>query len=115
MEQKKTSGTKAAASKATQPMQPSSKKGGTTLDKQERSQQPLERTNFIIMGCAGLAIILGFVLMLGKGSDPEAFNPDIFSTRRIVIGPLFAFLGFVAMAVGIIIRPKDKNSGKSAE
>ena len=28
---------------------------------------------------------------------------------------LFAFLGFVAMAVGIIIRPKGKNSDKSNE
>ncbi len=67
------------------------------------------------MGCAGAAIVLGFLLMLGGGSTPDNFNPDIFSTRRIVIGPLFAFLGFVAMAVGIIIRPKDKKSDNSNE
>ena len=36
--------------------------------------------------CAGL-ILIGFLLMLGGGSSVEGgFNPDIFSTRRIVIG-----------------------------
>lgn len=108
MEQKKSSGAK--ASKATKPIQASSGKTDTKLKRQDRAQQPLERTNFIIMGCAGAAIILGFVLMLGSGSTTDNFNPDIFSTRRIVIGPLLAFLGFVAMAVGIIFRPKDKKS-----
>lgn len=108
MEQKKLSG--AGATKATKPIQGPSAKAGTKLKKQDREHQPLERLNFIIMGCAGASIILGFLLMLGSGSTTDNFNPDIFSTRRIVIGPLFAFLGFVAMAVGIIIRPKDKKS-----
>lgn len=111
MEQNKLSGAK--ASKATKPIQASSGKTDTKLKRQDRAHQPLERTNFIIMGCAGAAIVLGFLLMLGGGSTPDNFNQDIFSTRRIVIGPLFAFLGFVAMAVGIIIRPKDKKSDKS--
>lgn len=113
MEQKKLSGAKAP--KATKPIQAPSGKTDTKLKKQDRAHQPLERINFIIMGCAGAAIILGFLLMLGGGSTTETFNPDIFSTRRIVIGPLFAFLGFVAMAVGIIIRPKGKKSDKSNE
>lgn len=111
MEQKNLSGAK--ASKATNPTQASSGKTDTKLKRQDRAHQPLERLNFIIMGCAGAAIVLGFLLMLGGGSTPDNFNPDIFSTRRIVIGPLFAFLGFVAMAVGIIIRPKDKKSDKA--
>ena len=49
--------------------------------------RPFRRINFIQMGiCAGL-ILIGFLLMLGGGSSVEGgFNPDIFSTRRIVIG-----------------------------
>lgn len=66
------------------------------------SQFPLLRLNFIIMIIAGVLIVLGFLLMTGSSSTPEEFNPDIFSTRRIVIGPLFAFLGFVLMGIGII-------------
>jgi hypothetical protein len=69
------------------------------------AQQPLTKRNFIMMAVAGAMIILGFLLMLGSSSTTEAYNPDIFSTRRIVIGPLFAFLGFAFMGVAIILRP----------
>jgi formate/nitrite transporter FocA (FNT family) len=71
-------------------------------------QQPLAKRNFIMMAIAGAMIVVGFLLMLGSSSTTEAYNSDIFSTRRIVVGPLFAFLGFVFMAVAIIIRP-DKS------
>lgn len=70
---------------------------------------PLIKTNFILMGIAGLAIIIGFVLMLGTGSsEANGFNPDIFSTRRIVIGPIISFLGFLFMGFGIVYRPKRR-------
>lgn len=66
----------------------------------------LGRNNFIGMAVAGAMIIIGFLLMLGGSSSTEAFDPDIFSTRRIVVGPAIAFLGFVAMAVAVWIAPK---------
>jgi hypothetical protein len=45
--------------------------------------------------------------MSGGGSSIEGgFNPDIFSTRRIVVGPTVSFLGFLLMAFAIIYRPK---------
>ena len=65
----------------------------------------LGKANFIGMAIAGAMIIAGFLLMLGGSSTPEEFNPDIFSTRRIVVGPCIAFLGFVGMAIAIIIDP----------
>lgn len=71
----------------------------------DNTSMPLQRTNFIGMAVAGVMIVLGFVLMLGGSSSMEEFNPDIFSTRRIVVGPVIAFLGFVLMAVAIIIDP----------
>lgn len=80
------------------------------LIKETPDQFPLARRNFILMIVAGLLIIIGFILMLGGGSTPEKFNPDIFSTRRIVIGPTLAFLGFVFMGIAIIIRPSRKKS-----
>lgn len=72
----------------------------------EKRSMPLQRGNFIGMAIAGAMIVLGFLLMLGGSSTAEAFNPDIFSTRRIVVGPIIAFLGFVLMAVAIIIDPE---------
>ncbi len=73
---------------------------------QQEQKFPLTKRNFIVMAIAGVMIVAGFLLMLGGSSEPEAFNPDIFSTRRIVVGPTIAFLGFIAMGVGIILRPE---------
>lgn len=72
-------------------------------------QRPFTKINFYMMGGCIALIIIGFLLMSGGGSDnPAAFNPEIFSTRRIVIGPALAFLGFLLMAFAIIYTPKDK-------
>lgn len=76
------------------------------IERELTSQFPLMRVNFIMMIVAAVMIVLGFCLMLGGSTTTEAFNPDIFSTRRIVVGPTIAFLGFVAMAVAIVWRPK---------
>lgn len=80
------------------------------LDTESRSQFPLTRTNFICMGISALMIVVGFLLMLGGSSTHEEFNPDIFSTRRIVIGPAISFLGFIFMGIAIIL-PTKKNHG----
>lgn len=78
-------------------------------DQQEvRVNFPLQKMNFILMAIAGLMIIVGFLLMIGGSSSPQEFNPDIFSTRRIVVGPTIAFIGFVFMGFGIIYRPRKK-------
>ncbi len=73
-------------------------------------QMPFTRTNFIMMGCCLAMIILGFLLMSGGGSASQTeFNPEIFSTRRIVVGPTITFLGFLLMAFAIIWTPRKKN------
>lgn len=72
--------------------------------------RPFGKINFICMGICLVLIIVGFLLMSGPGSSPETgFNPDIFSTRRIVVGPALAFLGFLFMAFAIIIKPEHIN------
>lgn len=55
-------------------------------------------------------IILGFALMIGEPSGATEYNPDIFSVRRITVGPMVALFGFVMMLVGILYRPKNKQS-----
>lgn len=83
------------------------------LDRIKASERPFTRVNYWLMaGCLAL-IVIGFLLMSGGGSTVEGgFNPDIFSTRRIVVGPLLAFIGFLAMAFAIIYSPKSKRGHK---
>lgn len=88
------------------PNKRSKKNSNSQLDRESYVKLPLVKINFIMMAVAGLAIVIGFLLMLGGSSTIEAFNPDIFSTRRVVVGPTIAFLGFLFMGVAIIYRPK---------
>lgn len=76
------------------------------LERETFDQRALGRNNYIGMAVAGAMIVIGFLLMLGGSSTVNEFNPDIFSTRRIVVGPAIAFLGFVAMAVAVCVKPR---------
>lgn len=75
-------------------------------DEGKRAALPLGRLNFILMAIAGVVIILGFVLMLGPSQNTDTFNADIYSTRRIVVGPTVCIIGFIAMAFAIIWNRK---------
>ena len=49
-------------------------------------------------------LILGFVLMSGGGSnDPNVFNPEIFSFRRITLAPL-VILGSYSALIWLILK-----------
>lgn len=80
----------------------------TISDKAEHYvRMPFGKTNYYMMAGCLILIIVGFALMSGGGSaDGTTFNPEIFSTRRIVVGPLLTFLGFLLMAFAIIWKPK---------
>lgn len=82
------------------------KKSDIEIEKQSPADFVLGRTNVIVMCVAAAFIVLGFALMAGSPSTETTYNPEIFSTRRIVVGPLLAFLGFIAMAIGIILNKK---------
>ena len=84
-----------------------------TVDKATKGGQqivdyrlPLGKANFVIMGIAALMIIVGFALISGGGTDDGSFNPEIFNTTRIVIGPTMAFLGFIGIGAGLIWKGK---------
>ena len=73
----------------------------------ENKNSGLSKRNYLFMTVAFTLIVLGFLLMTGKPSGVE-FNPDIFSTRRIVVGPMVALFGFVAMIFAILYKPKKE-------
>ncbi len=57
----------------------------------------------------GLAfIVVGFLLMIGGGSDdPDVFSEDIFSFRRMTLAPILILAGFVIEIFAIMKKPKD--------
>ena len=67
----------------------------------------LPKLNLILIAIAFVIIVIGFVLMIGAPSG-EVYNPDIFSTRRITVGPMISLFGFVFMIVAILYKPRKK-------
>jgi hypothetical protein len=67
-------------------------------------KQSLSKINLILIAIS-FAIIIGFALMAGAPSGEE-YNPDIFSVRRITVGPMIALFGFVSMIFAILFRGK---------
>ena len=75
---------------------------------------PLTKTNYIIMGVSALLILVGFILMYGSSTD-IAFNPDVFSFRRITLAPIVVMSGFFLMVVGIMWKCKKWDNKNSEE
>lgn len=62
--------------------------------------------NYKVMAIGLGVILLGFALMTGGGSDdPEVFNPEIFSWRRIRLAPTLVLIGFVIEIYAILLNP----------
>ena len=65
-----------------------------------------DRTNFLLMAIGFAIVIIGFILMSGTGSNEQAYDPEIFSVRRIKIAPVVCFIGFISLIYAIIRKPK---------
>jgi hypothetical protein len=66
-----------------------------------------DKMNFILLAVGMFIVIVGFLLMTGPGSTDTAFEPDIFSARRIKVAPLVCFFGFVSMIYAVVRKPKS--------
>ena len=64
------------------------------------------RMNFILLAISMVIVVIGFILMSGDGSTDQAYNPDIFSARRIKVAPLVCLFGFVSMIYAVVHKSK---------
>lgn len=68
-----------------------------------------ERKNYKFMLIGIAFITLGFILMAGGGSDdPNVFNPEIYSWRRIRLAPALILIGFGFEVYAILLKPSKK-------
>lgn len=68
----------------------------------------ISKFNAILIAISLVVVVVGFALMVGEPSGVTEFNPDIFSTRRITVGPMVALFGFMLMIVAILYKPRKK-------
>ena len=68
---------------------------------------PKESYKHILIGFG--AVVIGFLLMMGGGSDnPAEFSRDIFSFRRITLAPIVVLAGFIYIMWAIMRKPKKE-------
>ncbi|MEE9463323.1 MAG: DUF3098 domain-containing protein [Bacteroidales bacterium] len=76
---------------------------------QEGPDFPLQKDNYILLIIGFAIIMIGFLLMMGgKSDDPNVFNPEIFSFRRITLAPIVVLFGFVFEIWAIMKKPKTE-------
>lgn len=78
------------------------------IDTQKKDDSfALVRENYKLMIIGLVIIVIGFLLMVGGGSeDPNIFNYEVFNFRRITLAPLVALFGFLFIIYAIMKKPK---------
>ncbi|HPR33899.1 MAG TPA: DUF3098 domain-containing protein [Prolixibacteraceae bacterium] len=67
----------------------------------------LGKENYRLMIIGLVVIVIGFLLMVGGGSDdPNVFNPEVFSFRRITLAPIVVLAGFLFEIYAIMKKSK---------
>lgn len=71
----------------------------------------LGRENYKLLLIGFAIIVFGFILMIGgKAENPNEFNEEIFSFRRITLAPIIVLFGFIFEIYAIMKKPKEKNN-----
>tara|TARA_Y100000768_G_scaffold12100_1_gene8541 strand:- start:3 stop:227 length:225 start_codon:yes stop_codon:yes gene_type:complete len=72
----------------------------------EKKKLLFGKRNYKFMLIGIFFITLGFILMSGGGSDdPNIFNQEIYSFRRIRLAPMLVIIGFIIEVYAILTKP----------
>lgn len=90
-------------------MSKSENKNKNSKIEQEDKVMPFGRDNYLWVIIGLIFLLVGFLLMIGGGSDnPDVFNEAIFSFRRITLAPILVLVGFGIEFYAIMKKPKNK-------
>ena len=64
--------------------------------------------NYLLLAVGMIIVVIGFLMMTGPASTETAFEPDIFSARRVKVAPVVCLFGFVSMIYAVVRKPKEK-------
>ena len=79
----------------------------TTEVTDEQNVMSFGKQNYIIVLIGIALLVLGFILMLGGGSnDPDVFNEKMFDFRHITLSTILILAGFVVEIVAIFWKGK---------
>ncbi|NNC83479.1 MAG: DUF3098 domain-containing protein [Flavobacteriales bacterium] len=78
-------------------------------DKENKEQFSMDKQNYRLIIIGVLIVLIGFVLMMGgKSEDPNVYNPEVFSFRRITLAPITVMAGYMFIIYAIMKKPKGE-------
>jgi membrane-bound ClpP family serine protease len=89
------------------PQKPEAPKANTTAS-EAKVEFLFGKTNYLLLLLGIAVIVIGFLLMIGGGSEnPKVFNEAIFNFRRIRLAPTVVLAGFGITVFAILKNPKN--------
>ena len=83
------------------------KKKETIEPNDDQKVMPFGKQNYIIVLIGIALLVLGFILLLGGGSnDPDVFNEKMFDFRHITLSTILILAGFVVEIIAIFWKGK---------
>ena len=73
------------------------------------------KINYILLVVGLVIVVIGLFIMSGPGTTEVAFNPEIFSSRRIDVAPMVCLAGFVFIVFGILFRGREEKNDNQPE
>lgn len=65
------------------------------------------KINYILLAIGMAIILIGFILLSGNSSTPQAYDPEIFNTMHIKVAPMVCLFGFLFIIVAILYHKND--------
>ncbi len=77
---------------------------------EETAQFAFDKQNYILVIIGLVVLALGFILMIGGGSDdPNVFSDSLFDFQRLTLAPILILAGYIIEIFAIMKRPKTKS------
>ena len=74
---------------------------------------PMPKQNYYLLAIGFVIVVIGFLLMIGGSNhDPDKFNYEMFSFRRITLAPIVVLIGFTFSGWAIMRNPKVSDEVK---
>lgn len=80
------------------------------MKKKSETNFLFDRTKYTFLIVGLVVTALGFILMIGGGSDdPSQFSYDLFNFRRLTLAPFLVLLGYGIQIYSILKKKKQSD------
>ena len=77
---------------------------------EEGPQFAFNKQNYILVIVGLVILAIGFLLLIGGGSDdPAVFNDSLFNFQRLTLAPILILAGYIIEIFAIMKLPKSKS------